>query len=162
VAREPVPEAFEWIERQVKVLLAKQQPDGTIERWYGDGNWTRTLLLYAMMKTQGCYLKDWSPGVELGAARKGDKLHLTVHSEKDWEGKVAFDYARHRRVLNLRRNYVRLNEWPEWFTVDENTLYKIQDPETGGEQMLLGSELKDGLALRVAAGAVARRVVGPG
>ena len=50
-------------------VLAYQQPDGAIERWYADGNWNRTALLYAMMKTQGCYLKSWAPGVELGAAQ---------------------------------------------------------------------------------------------
>ena len=52
-AREDVPEAFSFIESEVKTLLAFQQDDGTIERWYGDGNWARTLLLYAMWKTQG-------------------------------------------------------------------------------------------------------------
>ena len=54
VAREPVPEALDWIESETKSLIAFQQEDGTIERWYGDGNWSRTLLLYAMWKTQGC------------------------------------------------------------------------------------------------------------
>ena len=161
VAREPVPEALAWIEHQARILLGRQQPDGTIERWYGDGNWSRTLLLYAMMKTQGCYLRDWAPGVELGAVRRGERLHVTVHAARDWSGKVVFDYARHRRVLNLRRNYVRLNEWPEWYAVDENTLYRVQDPDSGSEAMLLGSELKEGLAMKVAAGGTARRIVGP-
>ena len=129
---------------------------GTIERWYGDGNWNRTLLLYAMMKTQGCYLKDWAPGVELGAAREGDQLCLSVRSEKPWKGRVAFDYARHRRVLNLQKNYARLNEWPEWFAVDENTLYRVEDTSSGKEQLLLGSELKEGLAMTLRAGETRR------
>ena len=54
VNREAVPEALDWIETETARLIAFQQEDGTIERWYGDGNWARTLLLYAMMKTQGC------------------------------------------------------------------------------------------------------------
>jgi len=29
-------------------------------------------------------------------------------------------------VLNLEKNYVRLNEFPEWFTVDENHLYRLR------------------------------------
>ncbi|MEN6601541.1 MAG: hypothetical protein ABFD86_03935 [Bryobacteraceae bacterium] len=151
VAREPVPEAQSWIESEMKTLLAYQQPDGTIERWYGDGNWNRTLLLYAMMKTQGCYLKDWAPGVELGAVQQDGTLYVSLRSGKAWTGKLAFDYARHRRELNLRKNYVRLNEWPEWFTVDENTLYTVQKAR-GAAQLLLGSELKNGLALQLAAG----------
>jgi hypothetical protein len=161
LAREPVPEALAWIESEMKILRSYQQPDGTIERWYGDGNWNRTLLLYAMMKTQGCYLKEWSPGVELGAVRDDGSLYLSVHSAKPWAGRVAFDYARHQRIINLRKNYVRLNEWPEWYTVDENTLYLIEDPATGAEEVRLGSELKAGLALQVAAGATERRVVQP-
>ena len=44
---------------------------------------------------------------------------------------IRFDYARHRRVLNLDRNYVRLNEFPEWFVVDENTLYRVAPADDG-------------------------------
>jgi len=158
VAREPVPEAQSWIESEMKILLAYQQPDGTIERWYGDGNWNRTALLYAMMKTQGCYLKDWAPGVELGAVQQDGRLYVSLRSGKPWTGKLAFDYARHRRELNLRKNYVRLNEWPEWFTVDENTLYTVKKAG-GAAQRLLGSELKNGLALKLAAGETVRLAV---
>jgi len=50
----------------------------------------------------------------------------------------------HRRELNFARNYVRLNEWPEWFTVDENALYRLVD-ESGRETLRLGSELKTGV-----------------
>ncbi len=56
-----------------------------------------------------------------------------------------FDFARHRRVLNLAANYVRLNEFPEWFTVDENKLYEITGP--GPARIRLGSELMEGLPL---------------
>jgi hypothetical protein len=151
VAREPVAEALSWIESEMKVMLAYQQPDGTIERWYGDGNWNRTALLYAMMKTQGCYLKDWAPGVELGAVQQDGNLYVSLHSAKSWTGKLVFDYARHRREMNLRKNYVRLNEWPEWFAVDENTLYRVKNT-AGAERVLLGSELKIGIDLKLAAG----------
>ncbi|HSB16713.1 MAG TPA: hypothetical protein VLE22_19840 [Bryobacteraceae bacterium] len=161
VAREPVPEALDWIESEMKTLIAYQRPDGTIERWYGDGNWNRTLLLYAMMKTQGCYLKDWAPDVELGAVRDGERLLVSVHSPKPWSGRVAFDYARHRRVLNLTKNYARLNEWPEWHTVDENTLYTVRDAISGKEEIRLGSELIEGIDVAVPAGAAKKVIVSP-
>ena len=49
-------------------------------------------------------------------------------------------------MLNLARNYVRLNEFPEWFVVDENTLYDVT--RTGGESMQrLGAELVRGFTL---------------
>ena len=159
VAREPRPEALDWIESEIKTLIARQQPDGTIERWYGDGNWNRTLLLYAMMKTQGCYLRDWAPGVELGAARDGGRLYVSVHSARTWNGRVVFDYARHSRVMNFHTDYARLNEWPEWWVADENTLYRVRDADTGKERVLLGSELKNGIDLDVSTGATRRCIV---
>jgi len=161
VAREPVPEALDWIESEIRRLKAYQREEGAIERWYGDGNWSRTMLLYAMMKTQGCYVADWRPGVAVGAVREGDTLRVLVHSPAKWTGRLRFDYARHRRELNYARNYVRLNEWPEWHAVDENTLYTVTDPDTGKSEVRLGSELKEGLRLTLAAGATARRVVKP-
>jgi hypothetical protein len=144
VAREPVPEALGWIESEIRTLMAFQQPDGTIEKWYGDGNWSRTMLLYGLYKTQGCYVEPWKDGVRLGAHRDGNRLFLSLAAPAEWNGRIRFDYARHRRELNFDRNYVRLNEWPEWFTVDENTLYLVTDGK-GKESLLLGSELKEGL-----------------
>ena len=144
VNREPVPEALDWIESETRRLIAFQQEDGTIERWYGDGNWARTLLLYAMMKTQGCFLDGWQDGVKLGAVRDGDRLLVSLEAPAGWKGRLRFDHARHRRDLNFARNYVRLNEWPEWFTVDENTLYRLTDA-AGKETLRLGSDLKDGI-----------------
>ncbi|HEY7511922.1 MAG TPA: hypothetical protein VIG50_16805, partial [Vicinamibacteria bacterium] len=142
-AREPVPEAADWIESEVVRLIAFQQEDGTIERWYGDGNWARTLLLYAMWKTQGTFLEGWREGVKLGAVRDGERLLVSLEAPADWRGRLRFDHARHRRSLNFRQNYVRLNEWPEWFTVDENSLYQLTDA-AGRTAVRLGSELKDG------------------
>ena len=144
VAREPVPEALDWIETETRRLIEFQQEDGTIERWYGDGNWSRTLLLYAMMKTQGAFLDGWQEGVKLGAARDGERLFVSLVAPAGWKGRLRFDHARHRRELNFQKNYVRLNEWPEWFTVDENTLYRLTDP-AGKDELRLGSELKEGI-----------------
>jgi hypothetical protein len=144
VAREPVPEALDWIETETEKLIAFQQEDGTIERWYGDGNWARTLLLYALMKTQGCFVEGWKEGVKLGAAREGDRLYVSLEAPAGWSGKLRFDRARHRRVLNFAKNYVRLNEWPEWFTADETTLYRIRTA-AGKEEVRLGSELIEGI-----------------
>jgi hypothetical protein len=159
VAHEPVSEAMAWIDHSIRKMLPYQKRDGFIERWYGDGNWNWTLLLYALMKTQGCHLKAWQPGVELGAVREGNVLYLALHSAKSWSGKVAFDYARHRRLLNLTKDYARLNQWPEWYTVDENTPYVIRDADTGLEEIRTGSDLKDGYATAVAGGATRRFVV---
>jgi hypothetical protein len=148
LAREDVAEARSFIESEVLTLLAFQQEDGTIERWYGDGNWARTLLLYAMWKTQGTYVEPWREGLRLGATPEGQRLLVSLEGPPGEVTRLRFDYARHRRELNLPRNYVRLNEWPEWFVVDENTLYRVQ--HVGGqEEIRLGSELKAGIPVTV-------------
>jgi hypothetical protein len=157
INREPVPEAVGWIESEMKTLVSYQKDDGLVEGAYPDGNWLRTVLVYTLWKTQGTWVEHWKPGVRLGAERRGDALHVTVESAARWSGRLRFDHARHRRALNFQRNFVRLNEWPEWYVVDENTLYEIRDA-TGRLQTLLGADLVDGVAISAPARLVVRPV----
>jgi hypothetical protein len=155
VAREPVPEALDWIESEMQVMLDMQQPDGHVEYWYGEGNFNRTSLLYALMQSRGVRPVRWQPGIQVGAVQEGPRLHLSLAlPAKMPETTIRFDFARHRRVLNLDRNYVRLNEFPEWFVVDENALYRVR-PVTaaagagsGDGTVRLGAELVAGIPLR--------------
>ncbi len=143
VAREPVPQALDWIESETRVMMAMQKPSGFLEHWYGEGNFNRTLLLYILYNSQGCRPDHWQPGVRVGAVREGERLYLSLAAPRPWG--VQFDYARHRRVLNFDKNYVRLNEFPEWYAVDENTLYRLR---RGSEELVrLGSELAAGVTL---------------
>ena len=161
VAREPVPEALDWIESEMQVMLDMQQPDGHVEYWYGEGNFNRTALLYALMQSRGVRPARWQPGIEVGAVQEGPRLHLSLALPAATpETTIRFDFARHRRVLNLDRNYVRLNEFPEWFVVDENTLYRLRPAAAtaaagaatgataGDGTVRLGSELIAGIPLR--------------
>jgi hypothetical protein len=147
VNREPVPEALAWIDSEMQVLLGKQRADGHVEDWYGEGNFNRTALLWAYMKSQGVRPERWTPGARTGALRDGSRLYLSL--EAPAATRVLFDFARHRRVLNFDRNYVRLNEFPEWYTVDENTLYRLRRSSApAGERILLGSELIAGVLMQ--------------
>jgi hypothetical protein len=146
VNREPVPEALAWIDSEMDVMLGMQQPDGHIENWYGEGNFNRTAMLYALMLSHGVRPARWEPGVRVGAVMEGDRLRLELVMPAP--RLMVFDHARHRRVWNFQKNYVRLNEFPEWFVVDENTLYRLG--RTGDDEpplMRLGSELIEGVAL---------------
>ncbi len=49
--------------------------------------------------------------------------------------------------MNLDRDYVRLNEFPEWFVADENTLYRIQSADGSNAATRLGAELVQGIDL---------------
>jgi hypothetical protein len=146
VAREPVPEALDWIESEMQVMLGMQKPDGHIEYWYGEGNFNRTAMLYALMQSRGVRPAHWQPGMKVGAVQDGPRLHLSLVLPSP--AAIRFDYARHRRVLNLDRNYVRLNEFPEWSIVDENTPYRVaRHGDAAGEMVRLGSELIEGVTL---------------
>jgi len=144
VNREPVPEALDWIESETARMLAMQRESGHLEDWYGEGNFNRTLLLYALMKSQGVMPADAVPGLRLGAIREGDALVLHVGGVES--ARVQFDIARHRRVLNLARNYVRLNEFPEWFVVEPTWLYRVSRA-SGPPRLRLGAELMQGETL---------------
>ena len=142
VNREPVPAALEWIDSEMKVMLAMQRADGHVEDWYGEGNFNRTALLYALMKSQGVRAAPWKPGLRVGAVREGGGVLVSLSAA----ARVEFDYARHRSVMNWQRNYVRLNEFPEWFVVDENGLYELR--QGAREPMVrLGSEMIAGVDL---------------
>jgi hypothetical protein len=161
VAREPVPEAFDWIESEIQVMAVMQKPSGFIEHWCGEGNFNRTVLVYMYYKSQGSRPDQWVPGLKLGAVRRGQSLYLSLETDgaaSSWSGRVCFDFARHRRVLNYDQNYVRLNEFPEWYVVDENTLYRVSSLSQK-ERILLGSELIAGV--RLAAGNWKIEPVGP-
>ena len=161
VNREPLEVALEWIDSEMAVMLDMQRPDGRVEDWYGEGNFNRTALLYAYMKSQGVRPEAWEPGVRVGAARDGDRLVVDIVAPAP--RRFQFDTVRHRRVLNFAKNYVRLNEFPEWFTVDDNRLYRVtrqgtsatsatsQGVTSGGfvppSETRLGSELAAGVEL---------------
>ena len=58
--------------------------------------------------------------------RDGSSVLLSVTADRAWTGRVHFDYPRHRDHLHLPINYPRLNEWPEWFTVEHDRRYEVR------------------------------------
>lgn len=157
ISREPVPEAMDWIDSEMKVMLGMQRADGQVEDWYGEGNFNRTALLYADWKSEGVHPVRWEKGLKVGAVRAGDRLLVSLQGRPGWRGAVRFDVARHRRWLNFRKNYVRLNEFPEYFVVDENTLYRVARRNGSEEQVRLGSELAAGVELGLGEWVVEKR-----
>lgn len=149
--RIPHPALERAMDQAIVAFYARQRPDGFIEASYADGNFIRTAILFALYKAQGAFLSPLDPGVQLGAVREGDSLNLIVRTQAQWTGRLRFDIPRHREHWNMARNYPRLNEWPEWFTVEPNHAYTVsiddQPPRT-----CLGFELRDGLPLSLAAG----------
>ncbi|HET8548431.1 MAG TPA: hypothetical protein VFL57_10525, partial [Bryobacteraceae bacterium] len=143
--REPVAAALAWIESEIGVMASMQQPSGHIENWYGEGNFNRTMLLWALFNSAGVTASDWHPGVRVGAVVAGDRLTFSLEAPANWRGRLRFDYARHHRIFQFAKNYARLNEFPEWFTVDENALYELNQRTYLGSELVSGVRVEPGM-----------------
>lgn len=142
--REPVPVLKSWIDSEMQVMFAMQQPDGIIGGWHGDGNFARTAIMYSLWKTQGATLSPWRDDVMLGAEKTEDGTCFVIQAENDWEGKLVFDAPRHKTILHLPIDYPRINQFPEWFVAEEGKEYKVFSTQKklsgkyNGEQLLAG------------------------
>ncbi|MBI2432600.1 MAG: cellulase family glycosylhydrolase [Candidatus Hydrogenedentes bacterium] len=141
---------FEVLDTCVARFLKRQREDGIIEDWYGDGNYVRTALMYALMKSQGAWIEPWRDDVKLGAAADGSGVKLVLQAAQPWEGILRFDRPRHRLYFNMSVNYPRLNEFPEWFTVEGDALYRVE--RNNETEEVCGGQLAQGLPVRLDAG----------
>jgi len=138
--RIPVAKAMAWADEEINIIFNTQHHDGIIEGWYGDGNSARTAMMYALWKTQGITAAPWREDLQLGAVREKDgALKVFVKSEWPWAGRLRFDRPRHKDFFHMPFDYPRINQFPEWFTVDTPARYQIQQGNK--------TEIVDGKAL---------------
>ncbi len=83
---------------------------------------------------------------------RGEALLLSVRAAEPWQGRVRFDGPRHRETMHLQSDYPRLNAWPEWFVVERDASYEIEDVASRVRSRHLGAELRRGLLVDLAAG----------
>ena len=159
--REPVASAADWIESQIRMMWAKQHPDGIIEGWHGDGNFARTSMMYALWRTQGITVEPWRADVRFGATRDGGLVYLTVKADQPWQGKLVFDKQRHTLNMHLPMDYPRINQFPEWFTAQAGVRYEVRTAASGEMQVRDGKELLDGVAVSLKGGESVQWVVKP-
>jgi hypothetical protein len=169
--REPIPSAGEWIDTEIRSMWAIQKPDGVIEGWHGDGNFARTSIMYALWKTAGLSVRPWRADVRFGAVQQDRTLYICLVADQDWSGRVLFDRPRHKINLHLPLDYPRINQFPEWFTVEADRPYRVRNVTAGhpARQVAVpgpdapatGRELQDGLAVDLKAGREVRLIVTP-
>ncbi|MCC7372795.1 MAG: hypothetical protein IT306_30565 [Chloroflexi bacterium] len=145
------PLAADWVDEQVAVLYGYQHDDGSVTDENIDGNFVRTTLLYGLSLTRGARLEPWTPTVALGAAPDGPCLRVHLHSSDLWRGELHLDVPRHREHLRLGSDYPRLNQWPEWWSVERDRRYALSYPD-GTLVDVDGATLADGLRVTVAPG----------
>lgn len=156
LARLPDAGAFEWVDSEIEFIFKKQRPDGIIEGWYGDGNSARTMMMYALWKTQGATLAPWRDDLKLGAVRQSDgAVLLSIAADFEWDGQLRFDRPRHRTHMHMPLDYPRINQFPEWFTAAPQQKYQIKlgdEPARtvgGGELYAYPLHLKPGGSIRL-------------
>ena len=148
-----------WIDCEIKVMMGMQQENGIIEGWHGDGNFARTALMYALWKTQGARVSPWNENIRIGASSIDGKTYFVISSQKEWKGKLIFDPIRHKTILHLPIDYPRINQFPEWFTVDPNLNYKISSSRKSIAGNYSGNELLQGIPLRLREGEMVKILV---
>ena len=150
--RENDPDLSYWIDSEIKVMFRMQKPDGIVEGWHGDGNFARTALMYGLWKTQGARLSPWNPSLRIGAASFERGTYFVLSAQTNWEGKLVFDPIRHKAILNLPVDYPRINQFPEWFTVDPQVRYSIRSSDSKLSDNYSGASLLNGIPLKLNAG----------
>jgi hypothetical protein len=136
-----------WADDQVALLMACQQPDGFVSRRYLDGNFIRTLLMYADARSGGWRVVPWRADVRVGFAQSDAAAVLTVSSATPYTGTLLPDQPRHRTIMHLPWDWPRLNSWPEWFTPDE--IVSVTDAK--GALRPTRDEVSNGLPINVPA-----------
>ena len=147
--REPVDSAAKWIDSQTKVMWNMQKSDGTIEGWHGDGNFARTTIMYCLWKTKGLTIRPWRDDVVFGANQEGDVLKIYINSNRMWRGKLLFDTQRHKTNMKLPLDWPRINQFPEWFTVDQNKRYLVQDLTSNTRKSYTAQQMADGIDISI-------------
>ena len=161
VNREPVAGALDWIDSQIRLMWAKQHADGVIEGWHGDGNFARTSIMFAMMKTQGVHAEPWRADLRLGAVRDGEGILISLAADQAWNGRLVFDTPRHKTNMRLPLDYPRINQFPEWFTVEAGKKYELAGLGRGKTGNESGETLKAGARIELKAGEELRIRVQP-
>ena len=160
--REPVPSAADWIDSETKIMWSKQQPDGVIEGWHGDGNFARTTIMYCLWKTKGITIDPWREDVIFGATLQADTLKITILADRQWTGKIIFDKPRHKTNMNMPLDWPRINQFPEWFTLQPDKQYVLHEFNPVWRQATVtGRDLQEGISLALKPGVERRFVLLP-
>ena len=132
---------------------------GIIEGWYGDGNFARTSIMYNLWKSKGTWVQPWESSLHLGAEVKGDTLYVALQSNVKWEGTLHFDKRRHSINLKLPMDWPRINQFPEWYTVDEGDMYDVFEIGETEHKVVTGAALLRGMAVTLEPGDIKNLLV---
>jgi hypothetical protein len=142
-------------------MWGMQQADGVIEGWHGDGNFARTTIMYCTWKTQGLSIAPWDSAVTFGAVHtnlssgnntipadsSGNMLKIAMSSTKTWVGNLIFDTPRHKVNMGMPFDWTRINQFPEWYTVEADSSYLVENLTLGISAEYTGAQLASGITV---------------
>ena len=70
-------------------------------------------------------------------------------SDKPWKGKLILDKPRHKEVMKLPLDWPRINQFPEWFAVDNDKIYLLRNQDGELLKELTGEQLTDGIPIDI-------------
>jgi len=156
--RESQPGVKEWLDSETRIMWSLQdssylenaqvyKKQGIIEGWHGDGNFARTTIMYCLWKSQGTTLSPWREDLIAGAEFENNTLYLSLKTETEWEGKIIFDTPRSEDILKLPIDWPRINQFPEWYTVNSAKKYRVLNHTSSVEEVYSGVDLAEGILL---------------
>jgi hypothetical protein len=168
--REPVDISRYWIDSEIAIMWSMQdsshreqalkwKASGIIEGWHGDGNFARTSIMYCLWKTRGITIQPWREDVIFGASQHHDKLYISIRAVDDWDGAIIFDFSRSGVNMNLPLDYPRINQFPEWFVVSDDTKYRLEFIGENRTEIIEGKVLKSGFPIKIEKGKAYHLVV---
>ncbi len=150
--RLPVEEGLAWVDREMaRSVTRSNEPLDTAELWGTmklEANGVRTVLMHALMHTQGVIARPWQKGLQLGAVRTSspsDALTICIQSDQPWSGTLCFDLPRHREYMGFTKDWPRMNTLPEWYTVEPAQKYTVAGLDA--DVTATGQSLHEGLPL---------------
>jgi len=69
------------------------------------------------------------------------------------------DIARHKEYMNLPLDWPRINQFPEYFTVESGKTYTITTDNNRKEIVIGGDELRNGFPVRLRPGESVRIII---
>lgn len=147
-----VPEAIEWTNHEIaRNIVFADRPERLWTTQKLESNGVRTALQHALMHTRGLIARPWQQGLTLGASDTEHGLAVVMRSDTAWSGKLVFDIPRHRIYMGFKQNWPRMNIMPEWFTVELDQNYTVENPTKGSQQTYTGKQLHEGLSIALQA-----------
>ncbi len=150
--RVPVQQGFDWVEREArKHLVFLDQPDQLWGTMKLQSNAVRTAILYALWHTCGLTLHPWRSDLKLGARKTPNgSLAVFLQAERPYRGWLELDLPRHRLYMGFHHDWPRINTIPEWFVVQPDQVYMVQNLNTGKISHHTGRQLHFGYAIELA------------